>query len=101
MVRRGACCMEISAQEFESWCFRNGGETYDEDDESPGLVCRFPDANTADHVGYLPEANAFEILTDGLFYTIDSLHQHADSWIDDQDRLHIDTGDTRVVIDPR
>ena len=102
MVRRGGLCMEMSEPAFESWCFRNGGETYDEGDtNSPGLVCRFPDTDAADHVGYLPEANAFEVVTDGLFYSIDSLHQHADSWIDDDDRLHIDTGDTRVVIDPR
>lgn len=35
------------------------------------------------------------------FYSSRSLHQHAESWIDDDDRLHIDTGETREVIDPR
>lgn len=92
--------MVLSEQEFESWCFRNGGETYDEDD-SPGLTCRFPDTGTSDRVGYLSDSGAFEVITDGRFYSARSLHQHAEAWIDDDDRLHIDTEDTRVIIDPR
>lgn len=92
--------MPLSEQEFESWCFRNGGETYEEDDR-PGLTCKFPDTDTPDRVGYLTESGAFEVITEGRFYSARSLHQNAESWIDDHDRLHIDTEDTRLVIDPR
>ena len=93
--------MEISEQEVESWCFRNGGETYDEDDStSPGLVCRFPDTDTDDRVLRITDST-FEVIAEGRFYSARPLHQHADSWIDDDDRVHIDTEDTRVIIDPR
>jgi hypothetical protein len=35
------------------------------------------------------------------FYSTRLFHQHADSWLDDDDRLHIDTDEARVIIDPR
>jgi hypothetical protein len=92
--------MAVSEDEFESWCFRNGGETYD-DNGTSGLVCGFPDTETDDRVGYYSTNDVFEVITTGRFYRSRSLHQHADSWIDDSDRLHIDTAETRVVIDPR
>lgn len=92
--------MPISEEEFESWCYRHGGETYDHDDW-PGIAYQFPDAETHEGVYYYPENNSFDVITEGHFYTARSLHQHADSWIDDDDRLHIDTDETRVVIDPR
>lgn len=92
--------MSLPERDFESWCFRNGGETYDEEDR-PGLTCRFPDTDTNDRVAYLSDSGAFEVITDGRFYSTRSLHQHAESWIDDDDRLHIDTEDTRIAIDPR
>lgn len=100
MVRRGSVCMPVSEQTFESWCFRNGGETYDED-EGPGIACQFPDTPAEDRVHYLPANESFDVITDGRFYSARSLHQHAESWIDDDDRLHIDTGETRVIVDPR
>jgi hypothetical protein len=37
----------------------------------------------------------------GEFYSTRSLHQHADSWLDGDDRLHIDTDEARVIIDPQ
>jgi hypothetical protein len=92
--------MSISAEAFESWCYRHGGETYDHDDW-PGIAYQFPDAETHEGVYYYPANNSFDVITEGHFYTVRSLHQHADSWIDDDDRLHIDTDETRVVIDPR
>lgn len=45
--------------------------------------------------------DAFEVITDGRFYTNRSLHQHVESWVDDDDRFHIDTEDARLIIDPR
>lgn len=92
--------MALSEDEFESWCFRNGGETYEET-ETAGVVCQFPDSETADHIGYYESNGVFEVSTDGRFYRSRSLHQHADSWIDDDDRLHVNTEETRVIIDPR
>lgn len=92
--------MALSEDDFESWCFRNGSETYDEGD-TRGLVCRFPDTGASDRVGYYPDNGVFEVITDGPFYSSRSLYQHAEAWIDDSDRLHIDTDETRVIIDPR
>ena len=92
--------MPVSEQEFESWCYRHGGETYDRE-ERPGVAYRFPDTDTNEGVHYYPDNGSFDVITDGRFYTVRSLHQHADSWIDDEDRLHIDTDETRVIIDPR
>jgi hypothetical protein len=91
--------MALSEDEFESWCFRNGGETY-EHQGTTGVVCQFPDTETADRIGYYESNGVFEVITDGWFYQSRSLHQHADSWIDEDDRLHIDTGETRVIVDP-
>jgi hypothetical protein len=99
-VRRGLIYMPISEDEFESWCWRNGGETYEEPPAGPGIVCRFPDAETPDRVAYLPDIEGFQIYTRGQFYTAISLHQQTDSWIDDDDQLHVDTEDVRAVIDP-
>lgn len=92
--------MSLSERDFESWCFRNGGETYDGEDR-PGLTCQFPDTETHDRVAYLSDSGAFEVITDGRFYSTRSLHQNAEAWIGDDDRLHIDTEDTRIAIDPR
>lgn len=92
--------MGIGEQEFESWCFRNGGETFEREDR-PGSVCRFPDVDAADRVAYFPDVAVFEVVADGRFYRIESALQHADSWIDDHDRLTVDTDDSRVVVDPR
>lgn len=92
--------MALSEDEFESWCVRNGGETYEEQ-RAAGVVCQFPDTDTADRIGYDESNGVFEVITDGRFYESRSLHQHADSWIDEDDRLHIDTGETRVIVDPR
>ena len=100
IVRRSPLRMPVSEESFESWCFRNGGETYDEE-EGPGIACQFPDTDSEDRVPYMPDNDAFDVVTVGRFYSSRSLHQHADSWIDDDDRLHIDTGETRVIIDPR
>ena len=95
-----ALSMPVSETEFKSWCYRNGGETYGEE-ERGRVACRFPDADVNDRVGYFSESGAFEVITDGRFYSTRSLHQHADSRIDDADRLLIDTDETRVTIDPR
>lgn len=92
--------MALSEDEFESWCFRNGGETYEEQGTA-GVVCQFPDTKTSNRVGYYESNGVFEVITDGRFYQSRSLHQHADSWIDEDDRLHIDTGETRVIVNPR
>lgn len=91
--------MPVSEEEFESWCFRNGGETFEEE-STLGTVCQFPDTETADRVGYYSENGVFEVITQGQFYTTRSIQQHADSWIDDEDRLTIDTSETRIVVDP-
>ena len=92
--------MTVSREEFESWCFRNGGETYEEGDR-PGAAFRFPDADIPDRIHYFPDNNTFDVITGGPFYSSRSLQQHADSRIDDDDRLHIDTDDSRVIIDPQ
>lgn len=55
--------MGIAEDEFESWCFRNGGETF-EREERPGAICRFPDVDTADRIGYFPDVGVFEVVTD-------------------------------------
>jgi hypothetical protein len=91
--------MGVSVDEFTSWCYRHGGETYGQE-ESAGVAYRFPDTGTPDRVTRISDTT-FEVITEGPFYTARSLHQHADSWIDDDDRLHIDTDDTRLIIDPR
>jgi DNA-binding helix-hairpin-helix protein with protein kinase domain len=49
----------------------------------------------------LPDADEFQVITDGQLYSTRSLHQHAESWIDEYDRLHINTEDARIVVDPR
>lgn len=92
--------MPVSEEEFESWCYRHGGETYDREDES-GIAYRFPDTDTEDGVYYYPNNDSFDVMTGGQFFTTRSLHQHAESWIDDDERLHIDTGDMRLIVDPR
>lgn len=92
--------MPISAEEFESWCFRNGGETFEEEDRS-GILCWFPDANIPDRITYFPETGTYDVTTGGLFYTTRSMNQHSDSWIDDDDQLQIDTADARLTVDPR
>ena len=92
--------MAPSEAEFESWCFRNGGETYEEE-ETAGVVCRFPDAETTDRVGYYAANGVLEVITNGRFYRSRSVHQHADARIDADDRLQIDTTEARVVVDPR
>ena len=91
--------MVLSEQEFRAWSYRNGGETYGRPNE-PGIAHHFPDDGSNDHVIRISE-DAFEVVTDGRFYSTRSLHQHAESWIDDDDRLHIDTDETRLIADPR
>ena len=98
--RRDRLVMPITGEEFESWCVRNGGETYEREDR-PGIVCRFPDVDSTDRFGYLPDVNAFQVITEGRFYETLSLHQDVESRIDEDDRLRLDTDDTRVTIDPR
>jgi hypothetical protein len=92
--------MPVSEEKFESWCYRHGGETYDRED-GPGIAYRFPDTDTENGVYYFPDTNSFDVITEGRFFTARSLHQHAESWIDDDDRRHIDTDETRVIVDPR
>ena len=92
--------MPISGDTFESWCFRNGGETYEERD-SPGIACRFPGTDVPDRVHFHPDTETVDVVTGGRFYSTRSIVQNADSWIDDHDRLHVDAGDTRVIVDPR
>jgi hypothetical protein len=99
-LRHARLSVPLSDREFESWCYRSGGETYEEADRNR-VTCRFPDTETDDRVGYFPESGAFEVITEGRFYSARSLHQHAESWIDGNDRLHVDTGETRVIVDPR
>lgn len=91
--------MPISEDEFRSWCYRNGGETYEES-TAPGIVCQFPDVETPDRVAFLPDVDAFQVIAQGVFYQTRSLHQNAESQIDDDDRLHINTDDVRLVVDP-
>lgn len=91
--------MPISEDEFVSWCYRNGDETYGQE-WSPGIAYQFPDTDTTDRVTRIT-ATAFEVITEGRFYSTRSLHQEADSWIDENDRLHINTDDARGIIDPR
>ena len=93
--------MALSESEFEDWCWRNGGVTFEEPPVGPGIVCRFPEVGTLDRVVYLPDADGFQVITDGQFYSTRSLHQRAESWIDENDRLHINTEDVRIVVDPR
>ena len=92
--------MAVTRDEFESWCFRNGGETYEEGGR-PGVAYRFPDIDIADRIHYFPDNDTFDVITEGSFYVTRSFQQHTDSWIDEDDRLHIDTGDSRAIIDPR
>jgi hypothetical protein len=101
MIRRVGRFMTLSEDDFESWWWRNGGETFEEPPVGPGIVCRFPDVDTPDRVVYLPDVDGFQVITDGQFYSTRSLHQHTDAWIDDDDRLHIDTDQTREVVDPQ
>lgn len=91
--------MPISQEEFTSWCFRNGGETFEEQ-EGPGIACRFPDATVSDRVHYFPDTQTFDVITMGIFYSTRSMNQHADSWIDEEDKLHIDTEDARLIVNP-
>ena len=81
--------MALSESGFEDWCWRNGGVTFEEPPVGPGIVYRFPEVGSLDRVVYLPDADGFQVITDGQFYLIRSLHQRAESWIDDDDRLHI------------
>lgn len=64
-VRHGHLQMPISGEEFESWCWRNGGETYEDPPAGLGIVCRFPDADTPDRVAYLPDVGGFQVHTPG------------------------------------
>lgn len=91
--------MSVQEDEFESWCYRNGGETYGHEGEH-GIVCEFPDSDADDRVGFAPNTSAFQVITEGRFYLTTSIHQTTESWIDVEDRLHIDTDDVRVVVDP-
>ena len=68
--------------------------------DGPGVAYRFPDADIPDRIHYFLYINTFDVITGGPFYSTRSLQQHADSWIDD-DRLHLDTDDARVIIDPQ
>ena len=67
----------------------------------PGIARRFLDVDTLDRVVYLLDADGFQVIAGGQFYSARSLHQHAESWSDDDDRLRINTEDARVAIDPR
>lgn len=80
-----------------------GGETVESVGLSvgPGIVRRFPEVDTLDRVVYLPDADGFQVITDDQFYPTHLLHRHAESWIDEDDRSHINTEDARVAIDPR
>lgn len=92
--------MPITEEEFESWCFRNGGETRQEH-AGPGILCWFPDADVPDRIHYFPDTNVFDVVAGGPFYSTRSALQDAEAQIDKDDRLLIDTSDTRVIIDPR
>lgn len=92
--------MQFSRDEFRSWCYRNGGETYGRENR-PGIVCHFPDSDERDRVGYLPDRNVFQVITDGRFFVTHSIHERAEPEIDDDDRLHIETPNGRIVVDPR
>lgn len=96
-LRRGGQ-VPISEQAFESWCYRNGGETYEERD-GPGVACRFSGANVPDRVHYHPDTETVDVMAGGGFFSTRSIVQHADAWIDD-DRLHVDVEDARVIVDP-
>lgn len=91
--------MTHSDDEFRAWAYRNGGEIYGRPND-PGIAYHFPDTDSEVHVIRITE-DAFEVVTEGRFFSSRSLHQHADSWTDDSDRLHIDTDESRVIIDPR
>lgn len=65
------------------------------------MKSQFPDTDANDGVAYLPDASAFEIVTDGCFCFTDSLHRHAESWIGEDDKLHNNTEDARVATDSR
>jgi hypothetical protein len=91
--------MSVSGEEFRAWSYRSRGETYGRPND-PGIAHHFPDTVSNDHVVRISDS-AFEVVTEGRFYSTRSLHQHAESCIDDDDRLHIDTNETRVIIDPR
>lgn len=92
--------MEFSEAAFRSWCYRNGGETYGRDDR-PGIVCHFPDADQQDRIGYLPTSDTFQVITDGRFYVTHSIHEQTTPEFDDYDRLHIETPNGRIIINPR
>lgn len=66
-----------------------------------GIIRQLLDVDTLDRVVYLLDADGFQVITDGQFHSTRSLHQHAESWSDDDDRLHVNTEDARVAIDPR
>lgn len=93
--------MPFSEEDFELWCWRNGGETYVEPPVGPGIVCRFPNADTPDTVADLPDADGFQVHTQGQFYSTLSIHQHTDARIDADDRLHIETADAHLIVEPR
>ena len=78
----------------------NGRETYEERD-SPGIACRFPGTDVPDSVHYHPDTETVDVVAGGRFYSTRSILQNAESWIDDRDRLHVDAGDARVIVDPR
>jgi hypothetical protein len=91
--------MPPSERDFRVWSYRNGGETYGRSDD-PGIAHHFPDTDSNDHVIRISE-DAFEVATEDRFYSTRLLNQHAESWIDDDDRLHIDTEDARIAVDSR
>lgn len=92
--------MSVSEEAFESWCLRSGGETYEEGG-GPGIACQCPGTDVPDRIHYHPDTDTFDVVTRGVFFESRTIHQRAGSWIDDDDRLHIDTEDSRLVIDPR
>lgn len=99
-LRREPARTGLSGDEIISWCYRNGGETYGRE-ERPGIVCHFPDADERDRIGYLPERESFQVITDGRFYVTHSIHEQGEGEIDRDDRLRIETADWRIVVDPR
>jgi len=80
-IRHVLRLMALAENESEDWCWRNGGVSFEEPPVGPGIVCRSPEVDTLDRVVYLPDADVFQVITDGQFYSTRSLHQHAESWI--------------------
>ena len=94
-IRHVLRLMALAENESEDWCWRNGGVSFEEPPVGPGIVCRSPEVDTLDRVVYLLDADVFQVITDGQFYSTRSLHQHAESWIG---VVGIAVGDRKSVV---